>query len=155
MYGKMSHVQVSDEYLETVCKWLEKWTKESDSWIVAQFLKKYGIGWSYFKHFLTISPKLKNIFEVTVATLCERWVMYAMERKDLPKHMAKLVLRYIKVYDNHAYDQELEAKKELAREETTSALDYVKEDYAREQLEGVFKRIYELNSDKRRGKSAS
>ncbi len=155
MYGRMRHIQVSDEYLETVCNWLEDWMKESDSWIIAQFLKKHGIGWSYFKHFLTISPKLKNIFEVAVATLCEKWVLYAMTKKNLPSHMQKVILRYLRVYDNHAYDLELESKKELAREETTAALDYVKEDYAKEQLEGVFKRIYELNSNKRRGKSAS
>lgn len=155
MYGNMAHIQVSEDYIETVCEWLEIWMKEADSWIIAQFLKKHGIGWSYFKHFLTISPKLKNLFEVVVASLCEKWVFYAMGKKNLPQHLQKIVLRYIRVYDNHAYDQELEAKKELAKEETTTALDYVKEDYAKEQLEGVFKRIYELNSNKRRGKSSS
>lgn len=155
MYGKMAHVQVSEEYLDTVCQWLEKWGHQEDSWIIAQFLKKHGIGWSYFKHFLTLSPKLKNTFEVVIAGLCEKWVRYAMEKKSLPQHMQKIILRYLRVYDNHAYDMDLEAKKELAREETTATLDYVKEDYAREQLEGVFKRIYELNSNKRRGKEAS
>lgn len=155
MYGNKKFVTVSDEYLETVCDWLEKWARHKDSWIVAQFLKKHGIGWSYFKHFISISPKLENIFETTIAGLCEKWLLYAMKKESLPAHMQRILMKYLRVYDNHAYDVDQQAKKEIAREETTSKNDYVKEDWAKKQLEGVFKDIYEYNTDKRRNKQAS
>ncbi len=156
MYGKAKLVTVSDEYLEIVCDWLEKWSEHKDSWIIAQFLKKHGIGWSYFKHFISISPKLENIFEVTIAGLCEKWLLYAMKKDEMPRHMQKILMKYLRVYDNHAYAVDLEAKKEIAREEIIpSHTEYVKEDYTKKQLEGVFKRIYELNTNKRRNKQAS
>lgn len=155
MYGNTKFVTVSDEYLETVCDWLEKWAAHKDSWIIAQFLKKHGIGWSYFKHFISISPKLENIFETTIAGLCEKWLLYAMKKESLPSHMQRILMKYLRVYDNHAYDVDQEAKKEIAREETADKNDYVKEDWAQKQLEGVFKDIYEYNTDKRRNKQAS
>ena len=155
MYKKKHFVNVSDEYLETVCKWLSDWSEESESWIIAQFLKKHGIGWSYFQHFLTLSPKLENIFETTISGLCEKWLFYAMKKKDMPPHMQKVVMKYLRVYDNHAYSVDIEAKKELAREETISGLEYVKEDYAQRELEGVYKRIYELNVNKGRSGTAT
>lgn len=155
MYGNKKFVTVSDEYLETVCDWLEKWASHKDSWIIAQFLKKHGIGWSYFKHFISISPKLENIFETTIAGLCEKWLLYAMKKESLPAHMQRILMKYLRVYDNHAYDVDQQAKKEIAREETTDKNDYVKEDWAQKQLEGVFKDIYEYNTDKRRNKQTS
>lgn len=155
MYGKEKYVTVSEEYLETICEWLEKWADHKDSLIIAQFLKKHGIGWSYFKHFISISPKLENIFETTIAGLCEKWFLYAMNTDEIPFHKQKILMKYLRVYDNHAYDVDQQAKKEIAREETGSKTDYVKEDYTQKQLEGVFKHIYELNTDKRRNKQAS
>lgn len=155
MYGKQKFVTVSEEYLETVCDWLEKWATHDDSWIIAQFLKKHGIGWSYFKHFISISPKLENIFETVIAGLCEKWLLYAMKKENMPFHMQKILMKYLRVYDNHAYDVDQQAKKEIAREETAPTHNYVKEDYTQHQLEGVFKHIYELNTDKRRNKRAS
>lgn len=155
MDRKYQCVNVSDEYLETVCGWLNKWATQKDSWIIAQFLKKYGIGWSYFKHFLNLSPKLENIFEATMAALCEKWLLYAMEKKNMPQHMQRVLMKYLRAYDNHSFDMEKEAKKELASEETKAALNYVKEDYAQQKLEGVYKRIYELNTNKRRSRKTS
>ena len=153
MYGRKDFVDVSEEYLESVCEWLEEWSNQEDSLIIAQFLKKHGIGWSYFKHFLALSPQLENTFEITISGLCEKWLLYAMEKKnDMPQHMQKIVMKYLRVYDNHSYAVDLEAKKELAREQPTQSPEYKNENYAKKQLKGVYKQIYELNTDKSRSK---
>lgn len=151
------YLNISDEYLESVCEWLEEWSREKDAWIMAQFLKKHGIGWTYFKYFLTISPRLTNVFEKTIAGLCEKWLFYAMRAEKLPSHMQKVVMKYLRAYDNHAYDVEIEARKSVAaaaaREAALAEANpdaYRKEDYAKEELEGLYKDIYERNTNKSR-----
>ena len=37
------NIEVSKEYIEEVCLWIETWSKHQDSWIIAQFLKEKGM----------------------------------------------------------------------------------------------------------------
>lgn len=152
----MKHeISVSKEYVETVCDWLEKWAEEKDSWIIPQFLKSHGIGWSYFQSLMEICPQLHHIFEVTISGLCSKWLLYAMDKKELPQHMQKILLKYLRVYDNHAFYVDKEAKKEINEHTKFSLTNYAIEDYSKERLKGLYKRLYEENDNKRRSTKSS
>jgi len=148
-------ITVSKEYIETVCEWLEEWAKSEKSLIIPQFLKKHGIGWSYFKSMMDISPMLHNTFEVTVAGLCSRWMLYAFQQEDVPKHMKSIIVKYLRVYDYHASFIDQEAKKELDQNARFSVNNYAIEDYSKEQLKGLYSRMYETNDKKRRPKKSN
>lgn len=128
----MAHeISVSEEYIDTVCDWLEKWSKQKDSWIIPQFLKKHGIGWSYFRGMIEAHPQLRHIFEVTISGLCEKWFFYAMEKESFPKHMEKILMKYLRVYDSHASFIEQEAKKEIEQSVKFSVTEYAIEDWSK------------------------
>lgn len=149
----MTHkISISKEYLETVCEWLEAWAKKSDSWIIPQFLKSQGLGWSYFQMMMEICPILHHTFEVTIAGLCSKWALYAMQKKEMPQHMQKVLMKYLRVYDNHAYYVDQEAKKEVAQNTKIAVNNYATEDYSKERLEGLHKRLYDENTDKCRNR---
>jgi hypothetical protein len=151
----MKHeISVSEEYIDTVCDWLENWSKEDDSWIIPQFLKKYGLGWTYFRAMMDICPQLHHIFENTVASLCSKWIEYAFNKKDLPQHMQKVLLKYLRVYDNHAYFVDQEAKKEVAEKAKFSVANYAVEDYKNQRLKGLYKSLYDANTNKRRNRKS-
>ena len=152
MYHEIS---VSKEYIDTVCEWLETWAEQEDSRTIPQFLSKHGLGWTYFQSMMHLCPQLHHIFEVTIAGLCSKWLLYAMEKKDLPQHMQKILLKYLAVYDNHAYYVEQEAKKEIAQNTQFSVTNYAVEDYSKERLEGLYKRLYDENVNKRRNRKTS
>jgi len=144
---------ISDDYIESIGEWLIEWRDEPDSWILAQFLRRYDIGWSYLQYFVKVSPRLKNIFETTIATLCEKWLMYAMKAEKLPAHMQKVVMKYLRVYDNHAFSVEKEAREAVAAEAARAAANpegYEREDYSKEELNGLYSDIYERNVNKSR-----
>lgn len=149
MYTRQRKVNVSEEYLETLCSWMQEWGADKKNMIIAQFCSRYGIGFGYLKYFVCISPKLANIYETTLATLCERWLLYAMKTKDMPNHMHKVVMKYLRAYDHQSYYQDLEARKELAYEKTSTDPNFIKEDYSKEQLDGIYKQLYEQNVNKR------
>lgn len=146
-------ISVSPEYIESVCEWLETWAEQEDSWTIPQFLKKHGLGWTYFQSMMKMCPQLHHTFEVVIAGLCSKWLEYAMKReKDLPRHMQTVLNKYLRVYDNHAYSVEQEAKKEVAQNTTFSVTNYAIEDYSKERLEGLYKRLYDENANKRRNR---
>lgn len=149
-------ISVSKEYIDTVCEWLENWSSQEDSWTVSQFLKQYGIGWSYFQAMMKICPQLHNTFEITISGLHEKWLFYGMRSKEIPTHMQKVLMKYLRVYDNHAYSVDQDARREIAEKTTQFAVNnYAVEDYSKERLEGLYKRLYDENTNKRRsGKSA-
>ena len=149
----MYDVKVSDEYLDTICDWLDAWVEKDDSWAIPQFLKEYGIGWSYFKQFLDISPKLQNTFEVVISMLHTRWLSYAMQKDEMPRHMQTILLRYLKVYDNHSYWVETEARKEIAQESQLNFINFESENYSDAKLQGLYKQIYDDNANKRRDRT--
>lgn len=148
-------ISVSEEYIDTVCEWLETWVDHEDSWIIPQFLKKHGLGWTYFKAMLETCPQLLHTFENTIAGLCSKWMFYIKENPDMPKHMQKVVMRYLRVYDNHYYDVEKEAKKEVAQNTQVSVTNYAVEDYSKARLKGLYQSLYDENVSQRRSRKAS
>ncbi len=152
MYRHARAVDVSDGMIERIGTALEKWAENESHMIIAEFCSEFGIGYNYLKHFVWTYPRLANIYETTLSTLCVRWLKYARDKDNLSSHMAKIVLRYLRAYDLHARDQEIEARKEIALAETdpTRNLNIEVKDYATEKLEGVFKLKYDENVDKRR-----
>lgn len=148
-------ISVSKEYIDTVCEWLEDWSDHKDSWIMPQFLKKHGLGWTYFQSMIEMCPQLRHTFENTIAGLCSKWLDYAFGKKDLPQHMQKILMKYLRVYDNHAYFVDQEAKKEVAQNTKFAVTNYATEDYSKERLEGLYKRLYDENVNKRRNRKSA
>jgi len=145
-------ISVSKEYIDTVCEWLENWSNDPESWTIPQFLKQYGIGWSYFQAMMKVCPQLHNAFEITISGLHEKWLFYGLRSKEIPQHMQKVLMKYLRVYDNHAYSVDQEAKKELAESTNISVKNYAIEDYSKERLEGLYRSLYDDNVNKRRSR---
>ena len=148
-------ISVSEEYIDTVCEWLESWADKRDSWIIPQFLKAHGLGWTYFQALVEMCPQLRHIFETTVAGLCSKWMQYAMEKTELPRHMEKILMKYLRVYDNHSYSVDLEAKKDIAQNTTIAVTNYAVEDYSKARLKGLYQSLYDKNAKQRRSRKAS
>lgn len=147
----MAHqISVSKEYIDTVCEWLNEWSERRDSWTIPQFLKEFGLGWTYFNALMEICPQLHLQFEVVIAGLHSKWLLYAMEQKEIPQHIQKILMKYLRVYDNHAYHVDKEARKEIAEKTKFAVTNYAVEDYSQERLEGLYKRLFDENVDKRR-----
>ena len=148
----MKHkISVSEEYIESLCEWLEEWASLKDSWAIPQFLRSYGIGWSCFQSIMESHPKLHNVFEVVIAGLFSKWLMYGIKKKDMPQHLQKILMNYLRVYDNHAFYVDKEAKKEVAQNINSTMKEYAIEDYSKERLKGLYKSLYDGESNKRRG----
>lgn len=147
---KMRRIDVSDEYIESLGEWMLKWVKKPDAYTISQFLQYKGIGYPYFKYFIYEYPQLHNIYEVVKSILCNRWLKMALQQKDIPQHRAKVLMRYLRLYDSHGFDMEQEARQNVAAAEKTAELNYITENYARERLDGVYKQNYQKNVDKRR-----
>lgn len=145
-------ISVSKEYIDTVCDWLDEWAEREDSWTVPQFLKEYGIGWTYFNALMEICPQLHLQFETIIAGLHSKWMRYAFEQNELPPHMQKILLKYLRVYDNHAFYVDQEAKKEIAEKTKFAVTNYAAENYSEERLEGLYKRLFDDNVNKRRSR---
>ena len=143
-------ISVSEDYIESLCERLEEWSNEKDSFAIPQFLKLNGIGWSFFQSIMESHPKLRNQFEVTIAGLYSKWFDYAMRSKSLPNHIDKILTKYLRVYDSHAFQVETELKKEVSEITKIITKNYAVEDYSKERLEGLYKSLYESESNKRR-----
>lgn len=148
---KMREVNVSDEYLDSLCEWMLEWVKDEKSLTIPQFLAHKGIGYPYFKYFVWRSPKVANTFEVVKAILNTRWLQKGLGNSDLPAHRAKMLMRYLRLYDSHALDVEEESRKAIAEAEVKADMRYFAESYAREKLDEPYRGLYDENVDKRRG----
>jgi hypothetical protein len=147
---RMKEYQVSIEYLETLCEWMIEWAEKEDSLIFPQFLTKRGIGYSYFNYFRHICPRVNNIYEVIISKLCTKWLRIGMTTKDMPQHQQKLLSRYIRIYDQLAFETETEARKIVAEAKTQKECEFFAENYSKQKLDGVYKEIYDKNDNKRR-----
>jgi hypothetical protein len=147
-------IQISEEYIETVCSWLEEWSEDSTAMVIPQFLAKHGISWQYLKQMMELAPSMQNAFEVTVSKLHARWIDMAFKKDELSRHLTSILMRYLRVYDAHAYEVETNAKKEVAEANVGAQLAlYEKEDFKNLELSGRFKEIYESNADRRRSRN--
>lgn len=146
-------IQISEEYIETVCTWLEEWSEDPQARVIPQFLAKHGISWQYLKQMLELAPALQNQFEVTVSKLHSRWIDLAFQKDELSRHLTSILMRYLRVYDAHAYEVETNAKKEVAEANVGAQLAlYETEDFKNLKLSGRFKEIYDSNADRRRSR---
>lgn len=142
-------VSVSDEYLDDLCDDLEKWCELPKSMVITQFLQHRGIGYPYFRHFVQTNQRVAHTFEFVKAVLCNRWVEKAIDEKDMPAHLAKVLMRYLRLYDGHGLDIEKEMKAQEVEASTTAQMNFIAENYAREKLDGVNRTEYERNVNKR------
>lgn len=146
----MREIQVSSEYVETLCEKMIEWVKKKDSYTIPQFLQWKGIGYPYLKYIVHTYPSAQNAFEVMKAILNNRWFHLAMSKNELPQHRAKMLMRYLRLYDSHALDVEEESRKNIAEAETKTQMQYIAEYYDRSDLTEPFKGIYDSNVNKRR-----
>ena len=148
---KMREIQVSQEYVETLCEKMIEWVQDQDSLTIPQFLQWKGIGYPYLKYICHAYPQAQNAFEVMKSILNNRWFHMAMTKDELPPHRAKMLMRYLRLYDSHALDVEEESRKSVAVAETKSQMQYIAEYYDRSDLAEPFKGIFDQNVSKRRG----
>jgi len=150
----MEKIQISPEYIETVCSWLEEWEKDEKAMVIPQFLAKHGISWKYLKAMIEAAPLLQNTFEVVIAKLHAKWMELAFKKDDLSRHLTSILMRYLKVYDDHAFEIETKAKREIAEANAGVPLKvYESEDFKKLKLSGRFEEIYESNANRRRSSS--
>lgn len=148
---KARPIQVSEEYLETVCEWMIEFANKEDSYTVPQFVQFKGIGYQYIKYFCAINDKVSNTFEIMKSVLHNRWLLLAMRLEELPAHRSKMLMRYLKLYDSHGLDVELEVKSAIAEVETKTNMRVTADNYAAAELQQPYTGIYESNDNKRRG----
>lgn len=150
----MREVTVSDEYLDDLCEKMTEWAKGPDNLTIPQFLKERGLGYPYFKFFIWKSPKVNNTYEVMKSTLFTKWLKMALDpkEKDIAAHKAKVIMRYINLYDSHGYDMQQQAKIEEAEATKTVELQFMAETYAKEKLDAEYESFYERNDNKRRNR---
>lgn len=147
---KMREVQVSQEYVETLCEKMIEWVQKNDAYTIPQFLQWKGLGYPYLKYICYAYPQAQNAFEVMKSILNNRWFHLAMSKDELPPHRAKMLMRYLRLYDSHALDVEEESRKTIAEAETKTQMQYIAEYYDRSDLTEPFKGIFDGNVDKRR-----
>lgn len=139
---------MTPEYVETLLTWLREWRKLPSSFCVFQFLARYDVPWSRFSALMDKHYKLHDEFERTLSWLADRWYNLAMTKNKLPVHQAKLLEYYIKRYDLREWAKDVELKKMLSAEDSQNVAKFVVEEWAKAELEGVFKQAYDKNTSK-------
>lgn len=148
----MNPIQVSPDYLEDVCIWMLEWAERDDAYTIPQFLQWKGIGYSYLKHFCYQSEKVRNTFDIMKSMLHVRWLDLAMTKDEIPPHRAKVLMRYLRLYDCHGLDVEKTIRQASLDANTEADMRRVAQNYAREELEQPYRDIYEQNDNKRRNR---
>ena len=147
---EMRQINVSDEYLDSVCEWLLSWAEKEDSFALPQFIQEKGIGYPFLKFFSHRSPKVHNTMEVVKAMLHTRMLKKIMVEHNMSNHQAKVLLRYLKIYDSHAYDMETQERMAVAEAEKKAEAFYAAENYANLPLEPQYEKIYQKNEQKKK-----
>jgi hypothetical protein len=147
----MAHkIKVSEEYVDSLCSWLDEWSSKDDSYCIPQFLAKYGIPWKHLEQLMRQHSALDSCFSIVEARLHARWIQMAFDKPQLSRHLSAIMFRYLKVYDCHAFKVDCDRKKEIADNTPVTLQVYEVEDYKNLPLQGEFKKIYERNDNKRR-----
>ncbi len=152
---RMRPLNVSDEYLDSVCERMREWAKKKDSYTIPQFLELEDLSYPFLKYFIYKSNKVMNTFEVVKATLCNRWLDLVMGKGPISPSKAAVLMRFLRLYDSHGMDMETQARGEVASAEIRAEAQYQAENYAGENLKGIHREQYEKNVDKRRGPEAT
>lgn len=116
---------------------------------IPQFLALKEIGWSTLHNFMEESHYLKNSFQTMASILWCKWFDFAMETKRLPAHQAKIVEKYLNIYDGHSWEVSNAKAKEIAVAQASAPRHYVVEDYQKAELQAPYKEIYDENASRR------
>lgn len=139
----------SEEYIDTICEWMQSFQKDSRNVFVPQFLMQHGIGWDYMHKLLESSERIRNTFDVMVAALCCRWMDLAMLRShNISKNYANLVTRYLTMYDGHAFStQQKQGYKHGGIQENgmEKRLQFEKENFADKRITKEYKQFWDAN----------
>jgi len=152
-----ARVIITEKYVKEMTARLVKWRTNGSSMAFFKFLQKERLGWSLFKKICEHYPEVRNEFEVTCSCMASRWLDYAMDHPKLPAHLEKVMMRYLRFYDMHTFDQETAARGQIEGAKATAIAEFIKDDYSKAPLDVPFKQIYEkateptTKSDERRG----
>ena len=147
---KMRTYNVSEEYLESLSQEMLEWSLYESSLTIPQFLQLKGIGYPFLKYFIYASDLVCNAYEIMKSRLCNRWLEMAMTKDELPPHRAKVLMRYLRIYDSHALDLEQQSKQQLEEAKLRAETNYIVEKYERENLSQPYTSKYDDNVNKRR-----
>jgi hypothetical protein len=151
MYQKYK-ITVPDGYIESLCKAMREWCAREDSLTIPQFLKYRGLANFYLQNFIEHYPEVKACLDVVKSTLCVRWINMALNEPNLSPTKAKVLLRYVRIYDLEGLQTEREGQAALKEVERTAELQFYAENFANENLTGVYKSHYDSNVNKSRSR---
>jgi len=104
-------LEISSEEVKFIINVLNDWVSKPESYVFAQFLGSFGMGWTAFQDIIKASADLQNAFDCVISRLCSRWIEYAFSSPEgIPKHMQNVLMKYLRVYDNHAFSVEMDNK---------------------------------------------
>lgn len=151
MYQKYK-ITVPDGYIEALCKSMKEWGSKEGSLTIPQFLKYKGLANFYLQNFIENYPEVRACLDVLKSTLCVRWIMMAMNDSNLSPTKAKVLLRYVRLYDLEGLQTERESQAALKEAEKTAELQFYAENFANHELTGVYKSHYDTNTNKSRSR---
>ena len=102
------------------------------------------------KYIVNTNGHACNTFEVMKSILANRWLHMALTKDNLPPHRAKVLMRYLRLYDSHGLDVEEEIRKKVVDAQTEREMRYALEKYDRSELKEPYRKIFDDNVDKRR-----
>jgi hypothetical protein len=138
-----AHVKVSVSYVEQMTKRMIAWRSSESNKAFFKFLQSENLGWTLFKKICDHYPQTRNEFEVTCSYMAGRWLDFALDNPKMPPHLEKVMLRYLRFYDMHTFEQEAVARGTIEGAKALAIAEYIKEDYAKSQLDAPFKEIYD------------
>lgn len=141
-------VDVKAEYLDSLCERLILWAENKKSLTIPEFLSQVRIGYPYFKYLIENSNKLCNAYEYAKSVLCVRWINRALNHEKMSQHEAKLVSRYVRLYDTHGLDLDQQQREALVEVEIRANQKYAVENYADARLSEPYHTEYERNRAK-------
>lgn len=141
-----------EEYIESLGTWLIEWVQKPNSWVITQFLKEYCISWDNLNNLIYQDANLANVFGYVESALHVKWIEMAMSNEKMPAHKVKVLMKYLRVYDKHSWNLEIEAKRAVAREEMNTTHEFIRENYEGAELQGIYREFFETNANKRRGR---
>lgn len=143
-------IKVSDEYIESLCQWLDEWSSSDEALTIPQFLAQYGIPWKHLDQIMNHHPLVDSAFQIAAARLHSRWLQKAIDTKKLSRHLSGIMFRYLEVYDSHAFKVKIDARRQIADTTPVTLNVYEAEDYKNLPLQDGFKKLYDQNANKRR-----
>lgn len=142
----MGTVRISEKYVKGLIARLKAWRQRPDALVFASFLSEQEIGWSIFKRIRDTYPQVRHEFEVACAAMSHRWVMKAIEDKSLTSAQEKVLVRYLRFYDLHTWDMELDARRAEETAKGEAIAQFVTENFKDAELSEPYKQKFEQQS---------